>query len=415
LSGSATRPRRPARRPAAALTAALTAGALAACSPKLSLEADSEPIPLAVVSGVPVTIAQRPDGEPFRILIDTASALSAIDPGGGTPRHTTLGELRVLRPDDPHVVRAIFHDMSIVETPLFQAGTGTPVAVAGVLGGDVLKHYAVRFEYSGGGAAMTFTERAYDEGKPESDDQLAQAGRVVVRSYVLGGAAYEIGGDVESYPGSRLTLPACAMIGDRAVNLTLLVATGYGPLVLGRSAAERLLGRPVADAEVDRLYTPAVPGGVAVLERGELLGPDPGALAIVGDEHGSNPQATADFGGPCIQLFRHQNTYERLTPPTDCPPAPVDEPVPPGPHVGAAYVELCADASIGYAVISDEEPLLASVRAELRPNVAEIDGFAGTEVLKHLVTELNYTNNRVVLTCAPDAASCLARPRRTFP
>ncbi len=78
-------------------------------------------------------------------------------------------------------------------------------------------------------------------------------------------------------------------------------------------------------------------------------------------------------------------------------------------------MQLCANASVGYAVIADEEPLLASLRAELRPHVAEVDGFAGTEVLKHLVTELNYTNSRVILTCTDGAQSCFSRPRTTFP
>jgi hypothetical protein len=389
------------------------AALVAACGPKLSLEADSEPIDLALVSEVPVTIATTPGRDPFRIIIDTASPISAIDSIGGTGR-TLLDEVRILRPDDPDVVRAILHSLYVVEVPLFQAGTGTPVAVAGVLGGDVLVHYAVRFQYGPDAATMTFTERDYDAGKPESNDELAQAGLTVVHSHVLGGGAYDFGGDVESYGGSRITLPACAVIEGRAVDLTLLVATGYGPLVLGRSAAERLVGRTVPDGEVDRLYVPAVSGGVAVLERGSLLGPAASALALVGDEHGTTSQSQSDFGGPCTQLFRHQ-TFEGFVPAAGCPTAPTVGPGPNNSKVGAAYVQLCADTTIGYAVISDDEPLLASLRAELRPYLAEVDGFAGTEVLKHLVTELNYTNSRVILSCADGAASCFSRPRTTFP
>jgi hypothetical protein len=394
------------------------AAVVTACSPTLSVEADSQPIELALVSEIPVTIASIPGRDPFRIVVDTASPISAIDPPGGATGRTLLGEMRVLRPDDPNVVRAILHDLYVVQTPLYQVGTGTPVAVAGVLGGDVLVHYAVRFQYRADTATMTFTERDYDAGKPESDDDLARAGLTVVHSHVLGGGAYDLGGDVESFGGTRITLPVCAVIDDRAVELTLLVATGHGPLVLGRAAAERLLGRDVPDGEVDRLYVPAVAGGIAVLERGSLLPPGTSSLALVGDEHGTTSQSRSDFGGPCTQLFRHQTFEARsaagFTPPADCPTAP---PVGPGPNnspVGAAYVQLCADATIGYAVISDDEPLLSSLRAELRPRLAEVDGFAGTEVLKHLVTELNYTNSRVILSCADDAPSCLSRPRTKF-
>jgi hypothetical protein len=401
------------------LLALVPAALLAACSPTLSLEADSEPIDLALVSQVPVTIASIPGRDPFRIIVDTASPISAIDPPGGATGRTLLGEVRILRPDDPNVVRAILHDMYAVQTPLYQAGTGTPVAVAGVLGGDVLVHYAVRFQYGTDTATMTFTERDYDAGKPESDDDLARAGLTVVHSHVLGGGAYDLGGDVESYGGTRVTLPACAVIDGRAVELTLLVATGHGPLVLGRAAAERLLGRSVPDGEADRIYVPAVAGGIAVLERGSLLPPETSALALVGDEHGSTSQSRSDFGGPCTQLFRHQ-TFESLTPqgftpPADCPTAPAVGPGPNSSRVGAAYVQLCANASIGYAVISDDEPLLASLRAEVRPRLPEVDGFAGTEILRHLVTELNYTNSRVILSCADGAQSCFSRPRTKFP
>ena len=396
------------------LLPAVLAALLAACSTEVSLEADSEPIDFALVSGVPVTIALIPGREPFRIVVDTASPLSAIDATSDSTGRTLLDEMRLLRPDDPNVVRAILHGMYVVETPLFQVGTGTPVAVAGVLGGDVLVHFAVRFQYGDDAATMTFTERDYDAGKPESDDELARAGRVVVHSHVLGGGAYDLGGDVESYGGTRLTLPACAVIGGRAVDLTLLVGTGYGPLVLGRSAAERLLGRPVPDGEVDRLYSPGVSGGIAVLERDDLLRSDLSALALVGDEHGTSSQSTSDFGGPCTQLFRHQ-TFEVLTPSIDCPTAPAVGPGPNNTRVGAAYVQLCANASVGYAVIADEEPLLAGMRAELRPHLAEVDGIAGTEVLRHLVTELNYTNDRVVLSCADGAQSCFSRPRTSYP
>jgi hypothetical protein len=395
-----------------ASTAVALAALLAACGPKLSLEADSEPIDLSLVSEVPVTIATTPGRDPFRIVVDTASPISAIDSLSGS-RRTLLDEVRILRPDDPNVVRAILHNLHAVETPLFQAGTGTPVAVAGVLGGDVLVHYAVRFQYAADSATMTFTERDYDAGKPESNDDLARAGLTVVHSHVLGGGAYDLG-DVESYGASRITVPACAVIEGRAIDLTLLVATGYGPLVLGRTAAERLLGRAVTDGEVDRLYVPSVQGGIAVLERGSLLGPAPSVLAVVGDEHGATSGSRSDYGGPCTQLFRHQ-TFEGLTPPADCPAAPSVGPGPNNSKVGAAYVQLCANATLGYAVISDDEPLLAGLRAELRPHLADVDGLAGTEVLKHLVTELNYTNSRVILSCAADAPSCFSRPRTKFP
>ncbi|HEY3356940.1 MAG TPA: hypothetical protein VGQ83_27065 [Polyangia bacterium] len=407
------------RRAAALVLAA--AASLAGCAPELSLEADPQPIPFDLISGVPISVAVIPGREPFHMLVDTASPISAIDLHGQSPGIEQVSELRLLRPDDPRVVRAILHDFGVARTPLYQAGFGTPVAVAGVLGGDVLAHYSVRFDYPAGGATMTFTERTFDEAKPETDAELAQAGRVVVRSFVLGGGTYELGDTAGSLSPTRMTVPACALLGGRAEDMLLLVATGFGPLTLGRSAAERIFARSVGTAEVDRLYVPGTLGGIAVLERGTLLGPEASALALVGDEHGDTPQSSSDFGGPCTQLFRHQS-FEPLSAAAaaDCSTGPCVGPGPNGSVVGAAYVELCASAPpIGYAVIADEEPLLQSLRAELRPQLPEIDGFAGTEVLRSLTTELNYRNSRVILDCAagPDGApvaGCRARPRYNF-
>jgi hypothetical protein len=390
--------------------AVLVAAALcAACSPQLSLEADPQPIPLDLISDVPITVAIIPGREPFRILIDTAAPVTAVDAQGQPPGIQLVSELRLLRPDDTHVVRAILHDFNVARTPLYQAGLTTPVAVGGVLGADVLVHYAVRFDYPAGTgtAAMTFTERTYDAAKPETDDDLAGAGRVVVQSLVLGGGSYDLGPDAAALTATRMTLPACALMHDgRAVDMRLLVATGYGPLTLGRSAAERLFGRPVGATEVDRLYVPGIPGGIAVLERGSLFDLA-AALALVGDEHNLSGQPTSDFGGPCTQLLRHQRFLQAAgsTLPADCPPAHTAG-LGCGPGnstVGAAYAEICGAAgAVGYAVIDDAEPLLQSLRAELRPHLPALDGFAGTELLQYLSTELNYRNSRIILDCPPD-------------
>ena len=70
---------------------------------------------------------------------------------------------------------------------------------------------------------------------------------------------------------------------------------------------------------------------------------------------------------------------------------------------------------LGYAVIADEEPLLQSLRTDLSPQLPEVYGFAGTELLKYLSTELNYQNSRVILECAAGTAetSCFQRRRTT--
>jgi hypothetical protein len=64
------------------------------------------------------------------------------------------------------------------------------------------------------------------------------------------------------------------------------------------------------------------------------------------------------------------------------------------------------------AIIADTHPLIQGLRAELRPDVGEVDGLLGMDVLRSLEVDLDYPNERIILRCAdPTDARCLVRPR----
>jgi hypothetical protein len=63
----------------------------------------------------------------------------------------------------------------------------------------------------------------------------------------------------------------------------------------------------------------------------------------------------------------------------------------------AAAVDL--DRSIEVAVLDDGDPVLQSLRDELRPQTPELDGILGTQALGSLRLEFDYLNNRMVMRC----------------
>jgi len=59
-------------------------------------------------------------------------------------------------------------------------------------------------------------------------------------------------------------------------------------------------------------------------------------------------------------------------------------------------------------VVADDDPLLQSLRAELRPEQPEIDGILGVHALATTEFDVDYPNNRLLLRCV--GGGCVARP-----
>jgi hypothetical protein len=242
------------------------------------------------------------------------------------------------------------------------------------------------------------------------------------------------------FPPSRMLVRACAIpdpfkrddplptgccAGDEhrfstGADLSLLIATGVGPLVLGRSAWQRVRAHLPPDKQpelVPRLLRVAtfekpIPATFTRLPR----------LALVDRE----ADLAAD-PGPCAELARsrrlEQVAYSQ-TLSTEVAACPLRCDLDPKDlsraQNSAAYVELAGELEV--AIVEDTTPLLNAVRTEVRPSGPEVDGLLGAAALVQVRMELDYVANlpRGIVACesgAPTSAdtipavSCRAVPR----
>jgi hypothetical protein len=71
-------------------------------------------------------------------------------------------------------------------------------------------------------------------------------------------------------------------------------------------------------------------------------------------------------------------------------------------------VELAPTAGIPVLIVSDSNPTLQSLRAELRSAQPEVDGILGTEAIQALQLDIDVVHNRLVMSCV-DRTTCGAR------
>jgi hypothetical protein len=233
------------------------------------------------------------------------------------------------------------------------------------------------------------------------------------------------------------------------VDVRMIVATGFPGLALSAEAYDRLRGPLAADGLLAgptvtlRLPDGADAGGIqaAVTTLGKApSGTDPGAsaLALVSREKYYGPctllargrrqrWAAANGGTPSSCLFNPDNACLQ----TDGQIAPPDVVKACSGAVSAA--EVCYDDGGGSSgehaptpaviemttqlpvyVIRDLAPLLVGINADVRPTDSTVEGVIGTEVLKRLVTTLDYPGSRIVARCASNV-DCKAYSRLSVP
>lgn len=224
-----------------------------------------------------------------------------------------------------------------------------------------------------------------------------------------GGGTLVVAGTELGFSGRRITMPTCLGANPdpalpqsaRGTDALMLVSTGVGPSLLGQAAYERYR---LVDPTMPELS--ALPAGTVFL----ASGPVEGRLATIPNlamvaRSGSTPRA------PCRHVFAHHLLLERdCQPGDDCPCEDDGDtrfcPLP-------AFVELAPAAGIPMLVISDDNPTLQALRAELRPNQAEVDGILGTSVLGSLEMDIDYPHDRVLARCTTaDCTMRVALPER---
>jgi len=393
----------------------------------------------------------------FPMVVDTGSPITMLDmtqgPGGVQLRHDAFDLMDALDPRAP--VRAKFRDIGLLDLALTPVGAAG-VQPLGVLGGDVLRAFSVELRF-GASSSITFWGH---EGA--GDGFLADAGFSVLHFALYGGGEVTASGDPDflgisgplSLPSTRVVLRACAAAdpfvpdGPRAscgkrgcevtlatgVDVSLLMATGVGPLVLSAQAWSRVAARLPAVPALSSLprnpllvATWPTPIAGPVDENG--MGGDPAwttipRIALVDQESGPN-----DDLGPCVDLGRARRlewvSYHQVHPELsgdpcvevcDTDPRESDKA-----RNGPAYVEL-GDA-IPVAIVADEDAFLQSLRFDVRPQGPEIDGVLGAGALAQagagVRMELDYlsTPKRAVISCEPgtdltsDRTRCWAAAR----
>jgi hypothetical protein len=198
------------------------------------------------------------------------------------------------------------------------------------------------------------------------------------------------------------------------VDLSLLLTTGTGPLVLGRAAWARLApslpGATLGGSDRPLLVATAARPIAAQWTKVPRL-----ALVNREADPGADP-------GPCAELARARRLEQvdfrqsQQSKKAACAlPCDLDPQTPGRAQNSAAYLEVSGDLDV--AVIDDTDPLLQAVREEVRPGGPEIDGFAGAAALLGTRVELDYqgSDTRAIFSCEDDggapASSCRAVPR----
>lgn len=403
-------------------------------------------------------LASLPGGDAgLHLVVDTASPLTFQNgPTSGQLQTSPAGfELYSQGLPGPPL-RAKFPGWDVLTLPLQPIGDG--MLVDGVLGADVLRNYSVELRFAGpcpGGMAGTCAWMTLWNHLAPDQAFLEDAGFAVLGFTPFGGGEVSASGDPDflgsrgplAVPATRVVLracaaptafspkldpaapppPACCTAADAlaqatGVDLSLLVDTGIGPLVLSASAWDRVVAN--AAARTPPLVLPPAGAGPAPPALHVATWPSPidvllwttiPRYALVNLEAGSNNDP-----GPCVELARARrteivsyatvNTPERgvCTQPCDLDPNQSGEA-----QNSAAYLEI--NGAIPVAVISDADPFLQGLRFDVLPEGPELDGLVGATALGAARLELDYQSSpgRAVFSCESGVppTSCRAAAR----
>jgi hypothetical protein len=368
--------------------------ALGGCDPDRP-EIDPFPIAIDTRAGPVMIGASLGDDEARAAVVDTLSPQTAWIRAGAPPsrRHAHLTLWNAPFAEAADVPRARFWGMTVYEVdpcagqaPCLLGAGELSTPFEGIIGSDVLSGLAVTLDFAAGEL------RLYPD-IPLSDAAHGRMCKAVFRQPFAGGGTLLISGAEESFEGRRAVLGACIAFEDapssseRGTSALLLLSTGIGPTVLGESAYSRYRARSGAPpASALPMATVHLPAGPVRARLGEIS-----SLALAG--------ADSIERGACEELYLHQAMRRDACRSGELQPCPCPE--------GAMTCR--ADAVVGLggptsvAIIPDDHPLLQSLRSELRPAFADIDGILGASALAGHRVELDYPNNRILFSCTgPD-------------
>lgn len=429
-------------RPAVAFAALLAAAA--GCDDDCCTVVDSFPIPLVRApmggplggDGALFASAALPDapGLPLDMLIATGSPVTALagDASGGLT--TQRGGFNLT--DAEGRTRAQFRNLSMLRLPLGAVGGDGVAGVlpGGVMGGDLLRAYSVDIRFTPP-SSMTLW------GRLGADLAFLQdAGYAVIRFTPFGGGETTAQGDPDFLgqrgplvlPPTRVVLRGCAVPRDftpdmprdtcctvpdaarlaTGVDLSLMIDTGQGPLVLSQSAWERVLAvanpppaAPVPGTLSMATWPTPIVVGWSTIPRYTLVDLEVGAM--------NDP-------GACVELERARRTEQvsyqvvvNMAQDVCAQPCDTDQRNPSLAQSSAAYLEISGQIQV--AVVADEDEFLQALRFDIRPEGPELDGIVGAGALGRSRVELDYRSSpaRAVFSCEPGTprSECFAGAR----
>ena len=337
-------------------------------------------------------------------VLDTLAPVTVIDPvAAGRPveeprrRRVEVTLLGLDQEGLATVPRARFPDTSAIELHPCSGdslcrigGAADAVEFGALLGTDILGRASLRIDFAAHELRF-FPEMAGTEADLTSDCQA------VFSSAFAGGGTILVGGTEVPYSGRRAVIGACLdQEGapddvERGTDTLLAISTGTGISLLSASAYDRYAAATGAPGRRDlpfaTVYLASGPTEVQMTEIGRV------ALAgSLSEESGER--------GPCRELYLNRlMSVNACSPGRDGGPAVTPCPCPEQNDFcrTAAAVDLTGPIAVG--VVPDDNPLLQSLRDELRPERPELDGILGAAALGPLRIELDYPNGRMVARC----------------
>jgi hypothetical protein len=260
------------------------------------------------------------ESEDRQLIVDTGAPIVICD----------RNSFPALEKDGKHTVDLrgfglTFPDYDVIAYDIF--GDPPGAGPDGLMGGDLLRHFAMRLDYQGGKAALYF-----DEDPPLGDDALVIAGGASLPFELMGGGPALLPGScapdpncgVIQLPATRIILPA--HFEGQSTPQWVLLDTGASALATSESFLKSLPGngstRPRLDgvsittaygpalAAISRVWRFQLDGGdapVALDDLSVLLLPDDSLLQAISDEVGR--PIVALVGGSFLREFQTTVDY----------------------------------------------------------------------------------------------------------
>ncbi len=331
-------------------------------------------------------------------------------------------------PADPVAARVAFSALPVWAVP--DATKLMPgLTLHGILGGDILRKFAVRFFYKADRQCSFFWDETSTrwpnllllKEQPATGTDLADDGYAVINYQLSGGGSFIVENKVYDLPATRVTVQVCmnpdpfplrpddpvmapAAVNGRypasGVDMFALVATGTQGLLTTESGFDRITYQMEQSG-----VTPAVedvnvslPEGVQPTQQISNIS----RMAIIGGVSSSI--------GACAELARRRGQEYARRNPTLANPFPRDAEV-----SGAAVAEVDLQKEGGtnffpVAAIPSTTSYWQGLWAETLPEVPQIDLILGHAFLSFFEFTIDYPQNRMIFRCLSYDCTNAARP-----